>query len=70
MLARYSLFGLGWLLVMGIIAVWFTLRYKPVMEEFAPSYVVSAVLITLWVAFFIPVIITVAKPLRDRFRGE
>jgi putative peptide zinc metalloprotease protein len=69
-LARYSIFGLGWLFFMGLFAIGFSLRYKPIMEQFAPSYVVWAVLITLWVTFFIPVIITVAKPLADRFRGE
>jgi putative peptide zinc metalloprotease protein len=69
-LARYSTFGLGWLFVMGLFAIGFSLRYKPIMEQFAPSYVVWAVLITLWVVFFIPVIVTVVKPLVDRFRGE
>jgi putative peptide zinc metalloprotease protein len=69
-LARYSIFGLGWLVVMALFAIGFSLRYKPIMEQFAPSYVVWAVLITLWVTFFIPVIVTVAKPLLDRRRGE
>jgi len=32
--------------------------------------VVWAVLITLWVAFFIPVFIVLGKPLWDRIRGE
>jgi putative peptide zinc metalloprotease protein len=69
-LARYSIFGLGWLVVMGLFAIGFSLRYKPIMEQFAPDYVVTIVLGTLWVVFFIPVIVTVAKPLADRFRGE
>ena len=69
-LARYSVFGTGWLVVMGFFAIGFSLRYKPIMEQFAPSYVVWAVLITLWVGFFIPVIVTVARPLAERFRGE
>jgi putative peptide zinc metalloprotease protein len=69
-LARYSIFGLGWLVVMALFAIGFSLRYKPIMEQFAPSYVVWAVLITLWVTFFIPVIVTVVKPLLDRRRGE
>ena len=69
-LARYSIFGLGWLVFMGVFAIGFSLRYKPIMEQFAPDYVVTIVLGTLWVVFFIPVIVTVAKPLADRFRGE
>jgi len=69
-LARYSLFGLGWAFLAAFFAIGMTLRYKPVMDNFAPSYVVWTVLITLWVAFFIPVLIMVAKPLVDRVRGE
>jgi putative peptide zinc metalloprotease protein len=69
-LARYSIFGTGWLVVMAFFAIGFSLRYKPVLEHFAASYVVWAVLITLWVGFFIPVIVTIAKPLTERFRGE
>ena len=63
MLARYSLFGLGWSVFMAFFAIGFTLRYKPIMEHFAPDYVVWAVLVTLWVGFFIPVIVIVFKPL-------
>ena len=63
MLARYSIFGLGWSFLAGFFAIGMTLRYKPMMENFAPDYVVWAVLITLWVACFIPVIIVLAKPL-------
>jgi len=69
-LARYSLFGLGWSFLAAFFAIGMTLRYKPVMENFAPEYVVWTVLITLWVAFFIPVLVIVAKPLVDRVRGE
>ncbi len=41
-----TIFGLGWLFFMGLFAIGFSLRYKPIMEQFAPSYVVWAVLIT------------------------
>jgi putative peptide zinc metalloprotease protein len=68
-LARYSIFGLGWSVLAGCFAIGFTFRYKPIMEAFAPSYVVWAVLITLWVGFFIPVIIVLFKPLANRIRG-
>jgi putative peptide zinc metalloprotease protein len=68
-LARYGLWGLVWTVVFAGCAIGFTLRYKPVMEHFAPEYVVWTVLITLWVAFFIPAIVVVAKPLMTRVRG-
>ena len=40
------------------------------MDNFAPDYVVWTVLITLWVAFFIPVFIVLVKPLWERVRGD
>jgi len=46
-----------------------TLRYKPIMDDYAPAYVVWTVLITLWVVCFIPVFIVLLKPLWDRVRG-
>jgi pSer/pThr/pTyr-binding forkhead associated (FHA) protein/Zn-dependent protease len=69
-LARYSIFGLGWFVVMGFFAIGFSLRYKPIMDQLTSPVVVWAVLITIWVACFIPVFITVFKPLSTRFRGE
>src|SRR3954447_20014778 len=59
-LARYSIFGLAWSILAGFFAIGMTLRYKPVMADFAPDYVVWTVLITLWVACFLPVILVVA----------
>jgi putative peptide zinc metalloprotease protein len=69
-LARYSVFGLGWSSLAAFFAIGMSFRYKPIMENFAPSYVVWTVLVTLWVGFFIPVIVVVARPLLTRFRGE
>jgi putative peptide zinc metalloprotease protein len=69
-LARYSVFGLGWSSLAAFFAIGMSFRYKPIMENFAPSYVVWTVLVTLWVGFFIPVIVVVARPLVTRFRGE
>jgi putative peptide zinc metalloprotease protein len=68
-LARYSIWGLGWWLLAGFFAIFMTLRYKPIMENFVPEYVVWAVLITIWVAAFIPVLIVIVKPLLERVRG-
>ena len=69
-LFRYSIFGLGWSLLAGVFAIGMTLRYKPIMDDFAPDYVVWSVLITLWVVCFIPVMIMLVKPLWERVRGD
>jgi hypothetical protein len=68
-LARYSLWGLGWTVLAGAFAVALSLRYLPVMTSLAPGWVVYTVMGTLWVAFFLPVVWAVGKPLLDRFRG-
>ena len=44
-LARYSFFGLAWSFLAAFFAIGMTLRYKPIMDNFAPDYVVWAVLI-------------------------
>jgi putative peptide zinc metalloprotease protein len=69
-LARYSIFGLLWSALAAFFVIGLTLRYKPIMDDFAPDYVVWAVLITLWVGAFIPVIVVLAKPLVERFRRD
>jgi putative peptide zinc metalloprotease protein len=68
-LARYSLWGLAWTVLAGAFAVVLSLRYEPVMTALAPAWVVYVVLGTLWVAFFVPVVVVVGKPLVQRLRG-
>jgi putative peptide zinc metalloprotease protein len=68
-LARYSLFGLIWTVLAGAFAVVLSLRYEPIMTALAPKWVVYVVMGTLWVAFFIPVVVVVGKPLFERLRG-
>jgi FHA domain len=68
-LARYSLWGLAWTVVAGAFAVVLSLRYEPVMTALAPAWIVYVVLGTLWVAFFVPVVVVVGKPLVQRLRG-
>jgi FHA domain len=68
-LARYSLWGLGWTVLAGAFAVVLTLRYEPIMTALAPAWVVHVVMGTLWVAFFVPAVVVVGKPLLDRIRG-
>ena len=36
-LARYSIFGLGWSLLAAFFAIGLTLRYKPIMDNYAPT---------------------------------
>jgi putative peptide zinc metalloprotease protein len=68
-LGRYSVWGLVWSFAAGTFAVFFTMRYVPIMKEITGSPVaVYAVLGTLWVAFFLPVVFVVGKPLLDRVR--
>jgi putative peptide zinc metalloprotease protein len=66
---RYSVFGLGWSFLAAFFAIGMSLRYEPVMAQLAPKYVVWTVLGTLWLALFIPVFVTLGKPLVDRMRG-
>jgi putative peptide zinc metalloprotease protein len=68
-LARYSLFGLGWFALMGFFVIFFTLRYKPILAAYTSDYVVWIVLVTLWLGGFLPLIVVLAKPLTERWRG-
>ncbi len=56
-------------LLAGAFAVALSLRYLPVMTSLAPDWVVYTVMGTLWLAFFLPAVWVVAKPLLDRVRG-
>ncbi len=68
-LARYSVWGVAWLLLAGAFAIVLSLRYEPIMTTLAPAAVVHVVMGTLWVAVFIPAVVVVGKPLLDRVRG-
>ncbi len=68
-LARYSIAGVGWSILAAGFAIFMSLRYEPIMSQFAPSWVVHVVLGTLWLALFIPVFVVLGKPLVERFRG-
>jgi uncharacterized membrane protein YhaH (DUF805 family) len=58
-----------WSGVAACFAIAMSLRYEKVFLELAPKAVVYGVMATLWVAFFLPVIVVFARPLRDRSRG-
>ncbi len=68
-LAKYSLWGLGWSVLAGCFAAVFSLRYEPVMTAIAPDWIVHVVMATLWLAFFAPVVFVVGKPMVERLRG-
>ena len=67
-LARYSLWGLVWLVAAGGFVIVIALVYTPLLKELAPDWIVDVVLWTLWVAVFIPVVVVVGKPILERVR--
>jgi putative peptide zinc metalloprotease protein len=74
-LLRYSIFGLGWMALAACFAIGMSLRYEKAFLAVAdatgvPHFVVYAVMYSLWVAFFLPVIFVLGKPLLDRRRSE
>jgi putative peptide zinc metalloprotease protein len=70
-LARYGIFGVVWSAVAACFAIGMSLRYESRLEAAAnaPHFVVYIVMATLWVAFFLPVIVVFARPLRQRSRA-
>lgn len=68
-LARYSLWGIGWSVLAAVFAIAMTFRYKDIFLLYAPEAVVYGVMGTLWVAFFLPVFFALGKPLWQRVRG-
>jgi putative peptide zinc metalloprotease protein len=68
-LARYSIWGLAWLVLAGGFAIVLTLIYAPLLKELAPDWIVDVVLWTLWIGVFVPVLVVVGKPMSERLRG-
>jgi putative peptide zinc metalloprotease protein len=70
-LARYGIFGVVWSALAACFAIAMSLRYESKLEAaaHAPHFVVYVVMATLWVAFFLPVIVVFARPLRQRARA-
>ncbi len=69
-LMRYSLWGIGWSILAALFAIGMSLRYEQVFLAMdVPKAAVYGVMGTLWVAFFLPVIFVLGKPLWTRFRG-
>ena len=69
-LARYGIFGVAWSVVAACFAIGMSLRYEAAFLKTGVSHVVVyAVMATLWVAFFLPVIVVFARPLQHRARA-
>jgi putative peptide zinc metalloprotease protein len=69
-LARYSLFGLGWSALAALFAIGMTLHYRAVLEAVAPAeWIVWVVMATVWIAVFVPVLVVIGRPLVERLRG-
>ena len=68
-LARYSLFGLGWSVLAACFAIGMSLRYEKIFLAVLDNKpVVYGVMGTLWVAFFLPVLFVLGKPVWRRIR--
>jgi putative peptide zinc metalloprotease protein len=68
-LLRYSIFGLVWSVLAAGFAIAMTFRYEKLLVHFAPNKATAyGVMGTLWVAFFIPVVVVLVQPLRERRR--
>jgi putative peptide zinc metalloprotease protein len=68
-LARYSVAGVGWSFVGAGFAIAMSLRYEKLMLDYAPKPVVYTVMGTIWLVLFIPVFLSLGKPLIGRFRS-
>jgi putative peptide zinc metalloprotease protein len=69
-LARYSVFALGWWVVAGSFAAGLSVRYVPVLETFVPPLAAWALLGVVWLALFVPVLVILGPPLLARVRGR
>jgi putative peptide zinc metalloprotease protein len=69
-LTRYAAAGVAWSALAGCFAAGLSLRYEPRLAQVASEPVVWAVLGILWVGFFLPVIVVLAGPLRQRKRSR
>jgi putative peptide zinc metalloprotease protein len=68
-LRRYSIAGVVWSVVGALFAIGMSLRYEKIMVALAPKSVVYPVMATIWIALFIPVFLSIGKPLITRVRS-
>jgi hypothetical protein len=70
LLTRYAAAGVAWSVLAGCFAAGLSLRYEPRLAEVASEPVVWTILGIQWVGFFLPVIVVLGRPLRQRRRGR
>jgi putative peptide zinc metalloprotease protein len=68
LLTRYAAAGVAWSVLAACLAAGMSLRYESRLTQVASQRVVWAVLGLLWVGFFLPVIVVLVGPLRQRRR--
>ena len=68
LLNRYAAAGVAWSALAACFAVGMSLRYASRLTEIAGKPVAWAVLIVLWLGFFVPVIVVLVGPLRQQRR--
>ena len=66
---RYSIAGIVWSILGAAFAITISLRYDDILLQYAPEAVVYTVMGTVWLVLFIPVFISLGKPLIGRFRS-
>jgi putative peptide zinc metalloprotease protein len=69
-LTRYAAAGVAWSVLAGCFAAGLSLRYQSRLEDVASGPVVWSVLAILWVGFFLPVIVVLGGPVRQRRRSR
>ena len=69
-LGRYAAFGVVWSLLAGCFAAGMSLRYEPQLMQVAPQPVVWGALGVVWVVVFLPVIVVLVGPARERRRAR
>ena len=68
-LARYAVYGVVWSVLAACFAVGMSLRYKSRLVEVAPDPVVWGALGVVWVVVFLPVLVVLVGPARERRRA-
>jgi Zn-dependent protease len=69
-LARYAALGLACSALAACFGTAMSLRYEPRMAEVAPEPIVWAALAGVWIAFFLPVVLVLGGPVRERMRSR
>jgi pSer/pThr/pTyr-binding forkhead associated (FHA) protein/Zn-dependent protease len=70
LLTRYAVFGVVWSVLAACFAAGMSLRYAPQLEQVAPEPVVWAALAVVWLGLFLPVIVVLGGPVRERRRSR